>query len=108
MQKLYKVLNKKYFGGLLPKDIIVYSEDMPGLDGYYEDETIYIGLHLKDDELKSTLIHEMIHVWQELFAPMELFDDGSLKLKAYDKKIHSGFFLEVCNYLEDITGLEIM
>lgn len=105
MQQLYKKYNKKYFNNLLPKDLCIFSESMPGLDGYYE--AIYINIDLKDNGLNSTLLHEMIHVWQDLFIPEELFE-YNMKLTEYDKKIHSGLFLEVCNYLEDITGLEIM
>lgn len=101
MKKLYEKYNAKYFASLLPELEIVIGYDA-SVYGYYDsvDEYIYISrvTNISRKALKSTLLHEMVHVWQET---------NELVKRYTDKGWHNKDFKEVVNYLEHETGLNI-
>lgn len=69
MKKLYKKYNKKYFDNKLPKVKLKYKtlDDAYGWTiGEGKKISIWIADDLTKKEMKETLRHEMIHVWQHI------------------------------------------
>lgn len=93
LQKAYDHFNKHIFKGTLPQCLITLSNEMRQARGYYRNHAVKdkegqiideIALNpftftgRTDEEIFSTLVHEMVHLWQHHF--------GELKTKTHHDK----------------------
>lgn len=97
MERLFKKYNARYFNGSVKYvPIFVHEEVIDGnFYGYYDGEEI----HLIIEDYKSTLLHEMFHVWQEDFDPTFDWDN--------EETYHGKTFKEFAKFVYLKDGIEI-
>lgn len=84
LQKLFADYNKRYFGGRLPRETVVRwsrkvaSECLEGQCFGYPRWEILLrpGLKRDEEELRGTLLHEMVHLLEDVEDPLTLTDGG--------------------------------
>jgi hypothetical protein len=101
LKKLYKKYNEVYFDNLLPNDVDLQYEIMPGYCGLSTpwEHRISIDPSLTMSQLCGTLLHEMIHFWQ-------YFVEGKTEYNT-QKEWHDIDFYLSAMYLHKLTGYEV-
>lgn len=100
LNKLYRKYNRKYFNNLLPEISLYYEELEEGYHGFAKPWNYEISIHsaLSGSQIRGTLLHEMIHIFEYLVEEKEYETEA---------EYHSIDFYFIAENLSQLSGYEV-